>query len=483
MNEYHCVIVGTGFSGICAAIKLQEAGYPDFLMLERDAEMGGTWWKNTYPGAAVDVVSRLYSFSFEDFDWSRLYALQAEILEYTNRIIDKHGLRSKAKTGVTIQSARYLEDEGKWLIELQDQAPLKAKFLINATGGLSQPQLPDIPGIAEFQGKTCHTAQWDHSTDYANRVVGVIGTGASAVQVIPELAKRARQVFVFQRSAHWILPRPDRILNRFERWLLAWWPVNRLVRLKHYVGNEFRVLLLSKFPSLLFVFNWMASRHLRKQVLDPELRRKLTPNFTIGCKRVLVSSDYYPALCRDNVTLVTQPISRIDQKKVLLANGQTLPVDILVLATGFDTTGKVVPYPVTGRGNQKLSDYWGDTPHAYCGSAIPSFPNFLLLMGPNTGTGHTSVIYFIESSMRYLVDAIDRASRGQWKSFEVREDTEREYNRWIQKKLKRTVWLVGGCHSWYLNKQGINTTLYPDFSFIFRFHTRKFQEKLHIIER
>jgi cation diffusion facilitator CzcD-associated flavoprotein CzcO len=482
MKEYHCVIVGTGFSGICAAIKLQQAGYPDFLMLERDAELGCTWWKNTYPGAAVDVVSRLYSFSFEDYDWSRLYALQAEILDYTNRIIDKYDLRSKARTAITIQSARYLEDEGKWLIELQDQEPLKTRFLINATGGLSQAQLPDIPGIADFQGKTCHTAQWDHSTDYTNRVVGVIGTGASAVQVVPELAKKARRVLVFQRTAHWILPRPDRVLSRIERWLLSWKIVHRMVRLRHYVGNELRVLLLSKFPSLLFIFSRMASRHLRRQVPDAQLRHQLTPNFTIGCKRVLVSSDYYPALCSDNVTLVTQPISHIAPQGVVLDNQQQLPVDVLVLATGFDATGKVVPYPVAGRDGKKLSDYWGDTPHAYCGSTVPGFPNFLLLMGPNTGTGHTSVIYFIESSVRYLVDAIDRASRGQWKSFEVREDVEREYNRWLQKKLKRTVWQVGGCKSWYLNKQGINTTLYPDFSFIFRYHTRKFQEKLHKIE-
>lgn len=481
MKEFEVIIIGSGFSGLCAAIKLQENNIDNYILLEREQSLGGTWQQNAYPGAAVDVPSHLYSFSFEPFSWSRLFAKQEELLAYTEGIIAKYKLAAKAMTSVEIQSLIYDEKKSQWQVNLKSGEQFWSKFIINGTGSLSQPSIPKFKGAHLFQGKYFHTSKWDHSFDYSNKSIAVIGTGASAVQTIPELAKKAKAVYVLQRTPHWLLPRPDRPLHSYELRLLKQPIINKIFRAFTYFKNESRALFFTKFPSLAKVVQLEGLHHLKKQIKDEQLRAKLKPNFDIGCKRILLCNDYYPALEKEHVHLKTSAIQEITSTGIKLDTKEEINVDLIVYATGFKAAADSVPFEIIGRNKLSIHSYWEKGAKAYYGTSVANFPNLFFLMGPNTGTGHTSVIYFIESQMNYILDALIQSKQKAWKSIEIRKDVQDEYNTMIQQQLKNSIWQVGNCKSWYQNSAGLNTTMYPNFSFVFRKHTKSFKEALHEI--
>ncbi|HHL52267.1 MAG TPA: NAD(P)/FAD-dependent oxidoreductase [Flammeovirgaceae bacterium] len=482
-NSHEVIIIGSGFGGIATAIRLQEAGIHDYIILERAPEPGGTWWQNTYPGAAVDVQSPLYCLKHEPYDWSRMFALQPEILAYTNHLLDKHRLRSKIACHQEVTAATYDDQNRCWQVTTASDRLFTAPVLINASGILSQPAIPDIPGREQFQGESFHTSQWNHDFDYKGKRVAVIGTGASAVQVVPAIAPQVAQLYVLQRTPHWLLPRPDRIIPKWERQLYKKVPlVQRLVREWLYWKLEARMIAFKGNQTALRFFRNKALRYIKKQVKDPALRQKLTPDFMLGCKRVLLSNDYYPALQRENVRLVTGGIERITPTGIQTKQGEQLDVDLIVWATGFHAAEDNIPYPVRGRQGLLLQDYWHDGAHAYIGTAIPHFPNFFILAGPNTGIGHTSALHIIESQLNYVMDTLLKMRQHGWQSVEVKEDIEKTYNKWVQEKMQKTVWQTGGCHSWYQTADGKNTTLYPTYSFLFRKATARMKEADHLME-
>ncbi|MCH2043756.1 MAG: NAD(P)/FAD-dependent oxidoreductase [Saprospiraceae bacterium] len=483
---YEVIIIGSGFSGIGTAITLRKQGIYNFLILERDEELGGTWWRNSYPGAAVDVPSHLYSFSFEPYQWSRLYAKQKELLAYTKHLIKKYKIAPKAKCNHEVTQLSYDDQTSIWTVETRHGKSYRTHNIVNASGGLSQKSIPEIPNQAAFQGKAMHTAYWDHSFDYNNKRVAVIGTGASAVQVIPAIASKVKQLYVFQRTPHWVLPRPDRALRNYEQqWLERYPIIAKVYREWTYWKQEARMLGFNYFPKAMKIAEHSAQKHLKKQISNKTLRQKVTPNYTIGCKRILLSSSYYPSLTRSNVTLLdkTSGIESLTENGIKTIDGQEIQVDLIVYATGFKASENNISYPIIGKGGFSLQEYWGDEAHAYLGSTVPYFPNFYLVTGPNTGLGHNSIIHVIESQLQYIGQAIAARKQNGWQAIEVQAETEREYNKLIQKQLERTVWQNGGCESWYQTQQGVNTVLYPSFTFEFRRLTSKFKPKEHIIHR
>lgn len=483
MATYEVIIIGSGFSGICSAIKLQEEKIDNFLILEKDEELGGTWWRNSYPGAAVDVPSSLYSFSFEKYDWTRLFAKQEEILAYTKQIISKYQLESKARKNVSIAKIVFNQGTSSWQIKLINGETLQSKFVISATGGLSQASIPKIEGLESFKGTHFHSSKWNHDFDFRNKSVAVIGTGASAVQLVPELAKKVKHLHVMQRTPHWILPRPDRLLKNWERKLLKIPFINKIFRGITYLKSESRAIFFTKIPALAKLVSLEAKFHLKKQVKDEKLRAKLSPNYAIGCKRILLTNDYYPALCQKNVSLETESIDKITTKGLLLKNGTELSVDLIVFATGFHAAENAIPFDIIGKNSLSIHQHWKDGAFAYYGTTLNQFPNLFFGMGPNTGTGHTSVIYFIESQMNYIIDAILKAKQNEWATIEIKQEVENEFNTSLQRKLQNTIWQQGQCNSWYLTKSGKNTTMFPNFSFIFRNGTKSFQEALHNVSK
>jgi cation diffusion facilitator CzcD-associated flavoprotein CzcO len=469
--DFDVVIVGSGFAGLCTAIQLKQAGITRFLILEKDAEWGGTWRANTYPGCAVDVPSHLYSFSFaRNAGWTRRFARQEELLAYTRRIVQDHGLESHLRVSTSFDGARFDEDGGFWRIRTSSGA-LSAKCIVGAAGSLNRPAIPDLPGIASFAGPSFHSSQWDHSVDLRGKRVAVVGTGASAIQFVPEIADRVAHLDVYQRSAPWILPRPDRAITRLEQWLQARVPgAQALYRALVYVQYESRALLYVFFPSLFRVAQGLALRHMRRQVADPALRAKLTPDYTMGCKRVLLMNTYYPALTRPNVELVTDPIAQVRAHSIVTAGGQERQVDVIVYGTGFNVEYALHAAEVEGRGGKRL---FADSLEAYKGCAVAGFPNYFLVTGPNTGLGHNSMIYMIESGVRYVVDAVSTIRAHQLHSVEPKADVQRAYNTDLQRRLRGTVW-SSGCKSWYLDAHGRNYTLWPGFTFTYRRLTRRF---------
>jgi len=481
-NQYSIVIIGSGFGGIGIGNKLLNLGIEDFIILERDSAPGGTWWRNTYPGAAVDVQSHLYSFKDEPFNWSRLFAMQPEILDYTNFLLDKYDVRSKVQCNKNVVDVKYIEDRALWSVTCDDKKIYSAPIVINASGSLSQPLIPAIPGLEEFKGKTFHTSRWDHKYDYTNKKVGIIGTGASAVQVVSAIAPKVNKLFVFQRTPHWVLPRPDRSLKMWERAFIHSSSFTRLMfREWMYWKLEARMLAFKGNRALIKIFQARALKYLKKQVPDKELRKKLTPDFMLGCKRVLLTNDYYPALQRDNVFLETDGIVEINENGILTKKGEQINLDLIVFATGFNASENNIPYPVCGRNGMTLEKSWRQGAHAYVGTTVPFFPNYFILVGPNTGIGHTSALHIMESQMNYIMQALNSMRKNHWKSIEIKEEVEKDYNKKIHEKLSKTVWQIGGCKSWYQTRDGKNTTLYPSFSFVFRKDSAKFNSDDHLI--
>ena len=483
MQTYRVLIIGSGFGGQCAAVNLLKAGIDDFRLLERRDFFGGTWCQNTYPGAAVDVPSPLYSLSFAPYRWTQMFAEQAELHRYTDHVVERFGLRDRVELQANVERVEWDDTEKRWVIHTGTKGIFYAQFLINATGPLSQPVIPHFPGQDRFQGKTFHTNNWDHSYDYHGKRVAIVGSGASAAQVIPAIAPKVARLHVFQRTAHWVLPRADRTFGRFQRWLLGLKPAYKLLRWMIYWQFETRVIAFKYSKPAIHMVQRQALRFLKRQVTDPELRKKLTPDFTIGCKRVLLSSTYYPALTRPNVTLHSreQGIASLDETGIVTTDGRHIDVDLIVWSTGYDATDGVISYPVSGKNAVQLRDVWAQYPRAYLGTSLPDFPNLFIVTGPNTGIGHTSALFIIESQMNYILDCIRTLQAKGLRSIEVRPEAERTYTQMIHREMERTVWKTGGCHSWYQSRSGHVIAMFPGFSFSYHRLTRTLKPADHIL--
>ncbi|MGI8921760.1 MAG: flavin-containing monooxygenase [Solirubrobacteraceae bacterium] len=468
-------IVGAGFSGLGMAIRLKQEGIEDFVVLERAEDIGGTWQANTYPGCQCDVPSHLYSFSFApNPGWTRTFSKQQEIWDYLRRVADEHGLGGYVRTGHEVLSAEWEEEVGLWRLETS-QGPFSAQFLVGGMGGLSEPKLPDIPGIDSFEGAAFHSARWDHDHDIAGKRVGVVGTGASTVQIVPSIQPKVERLHVFQRTPTWVMPHNDRPISRLERRLYRRFPgAQRAMRSAIYWGRESFVLWFRHPKLARRVPERIARRHLTTQVSDPELRRRLTPTFRFGCKRVLPSNAYYPALTQPNVELVTDGIEEVTPKGVRTSDGSERELDTLVFATGFHVTDMPATRMVRGRDGLLLDDVWQGSPQAYMGTTVAGFPNFFLLLGPNTGLGHTSVVFMIECQLAYIIDCLRAVQRRGLTTIEPRPDAQARFVAEIARHEQGTVWTDGGCVSWYLDRTGRNATLWPGSTVTFKRRTRRF---------
>ncbi len=464
------LVVGAGFAGLCAAIKLAEDGENDFLVVEKGHDVGGTWRDNTYPGAACDVPSQLYSFSFApNPDWSSSFSPQPEIQAYIQKVAQRSGVLDRFVFDTTVEAADWDADARHWVVRTS-AGTVTSRDLIVGAGGLSEPKLPDIEGIETFQGETFHSARWDHDVDLSGKRVAVIGTGASSIQIVPELQKVAGHVDVYQRTAPYVIPRNDRQYTRVERALFKRVPaLQKAYRTGIYWGKELLVPGFTLNPKLALPAKKLALANINKGIEDAELRDKVTPTFEIGCKRILISNDYYPALDADNVDLVTDPIAKVTGNAVVTADGVERPIDVLVVATGFHTTDLPIAERVHGHDGVSLGDTWRrHGMAAYKGTTVHGFPNLFLIVGPNTGLGHSSMVFIIESQVAYIRDAIATMRRNEYATIEPTPAAQERWNADIQRRMKRTVWNTGGCSSWYLDEHGRNTVLWPRTTFKFR---------------
>ncbi|MGO9943656.1 MAG: flavin-containing monooxygenase [Rhodoblastus sp.] len=467
-------IIGTGFGGIGMAIKLRQAGITDFVMLEKSDRIGGTWRDNTYPGAACDVPSPLYSFSFEqDFDWPRFYSGQSDIHRYQQHCVDKYGLTPHVRFHSEVRRADFDGQRGLWRIETSQGEVVLARALITATGQLNRPAYPKIQGLEKFRGKIFHSSRWDHGHDLSGRRVGVIGTGASAIQFLAPVAEQAGQVTLFQRTAPYVLPKPDRKITAFEHWLHRKAPpLRKLVRGTVYSIFETLGVGLLKFRPVLAPLKSAWSAHLRLTIKDPALRAKLTPDYPIGCKRILFDNTYYRALARPNVEVETGRIKEVGEDGVVTEDGVKHEIDTLILGTGFAASGFLAPMEIHGRDGRELSAAWRDGAEAYLGVTVSGFPNLFMLYGPNTNLGHNSIVYMLESQIQYVKEAIVGLRAAPGTSFDVKADVQNGFNASLQRALRNTVW-AEGCKSWYFDK-GKNVNNWGGFTFTYRRLTRRF---------
>ena len=479
-------IVGSGFSGMGMGIKLKEANEHDFRIFEKESGVGGTWRVNHYPGCACDVQSHVYSYSFEQNpDWTRMFAPQQEIKGYLEHCADKYGIRPHVHLNTALKSARWDEAKKIWRVQDESGKEYTCDILISGMGGLSIPAYPDIKGRDRFQGKTFHSQDWDHDYDLKGKRVAVIGTGASAIQFVPEVQKEASQLHLFQRSAPWIMPKPDRPLSNLERAAFKRIPgAMKLQRTALYWMLESRVIPMLLSPKMLKVARIMAKTHIRRQIKDPVLREKVTPDYEFGCKRILLSNNYYPALAQPNVEVVTDGIQEITETGIVTADGTHREVDVLIYGTGFKAADPVPEGLVHGRDGQDLAKLWHDGPEAYKGCAVAGFPNFFMIMGPNTGLGHNSMVYMIESHIQYVLDAVKTMKKDQVQTVEVKQDAQDRYNEKLQDKLGGSIWTDGGCTSWYLHpRTGKNVALWPGFTWQFRLQTQRFDTSAYELEK
>jgi cation diffusion facilitator CzcD-associated flavoprotein CzcO len=472
--DFKTLIVGTGFSGLATAIQLKKRGDESFLLLEKDDGIGGTWRANHYPGCACDVPSHLYSYSFEpNPHWSRMFAPQEEILQYLEHCADKYGVRDHVRFGHEVTGATYDEQAGVWRVEVRGKPPITAQHLVLGVGALSRPAFPEIEGLERFQGHTFHSAEWDHDYDLSGRDVAVIGTGASAIQFVPQIAGKVSQLHLFQRTPPWVLPKPDRPVRPWERRAFAALPLlQRLYRILIYWMLEMRAFAFTVGPWIMAAAAWMGRRHIRRQIDDPALQRAVTPDYTPGCKRILMADDYYPALNRENVHVVTDPVVRVTERGVVTADGTERRADAIIFGTGFRVADYLAPMRIVGRGGRELNEAWRDGVEAYLGTMAAGFPNLYMLMGPNTGLGHNSMVFMIEAQVHYVLQCMRLLERRGARTLDVRPPVQRRFNDHLQPRLSRSVW-ASGCASWYLDHRGKNSTLWPGFTFEYWLRTRR----------
>jgi cation diffusion facilitator CzcD-associated flavoprotein CzcO len=467
------LIVGSGFSGLCLAVRLRQSRQDSFLIIEKGADLGGTWRDNRYPGCACDIPSHLYSLSFAPRnDWSRLYPSQPELWNYLGDIADQYELRCKIRFNTEMQSARWGEADALWHVATSAGA-ITARILVSAIGALHVPAIPKIAGIETFAGRAFHSADWPANLDLSGKRIAVIGTGASAVQFIPEIAPKAEKLYVFQRTPPWVMPKLDRSIGRWETLLFRFLPGYRhAFRFWLYWYYELRALALNGNQKLLKTAEGISRRHLARQVSERSLRAKLKPHYRMGCKRILISSDYYPTLARPNVELVTESISGISRDEIVSGKNRRR-VDVIIFGTGFDVSGSLKRLSVTGRNGVGLSATWQTDVPSYYGICVSGFPNFFMLLGPNTGLGHNSVVIMIEAQVKYIMRCLGFMRRKHLKTIDVKPAAQTNFYRKIQEQLKPTVWQSGGCRSWYQDEKGQNVSIWPGFTFDYRWQTRR----------
>jgi cyclohexanone monooxygenase len=503
--DYEVLIVGTGFAGMGMAIQLEKAGISDFTVVEKDGDVGGTWLVNDYPGCACDVPSHMYSFSFEpNPNWSREFASQPEILAYLRRCADKYRLRSRIQFRTQVVGVAYDENACLWNVRLapaDDMARLarekglppgtplfalaadlpgtrtvRARVVVSAMGGLSTPAYPQLKGLDGFRGRTFHSQRWDHGYDLKGKRVAVIGTGASAIQFVPQIQPAVARLDIYQRTPPWVLPKADRAIPPLLRRLYGALPLTRQARrLSIYTMLESRQIALALEPRLVRVAEAYARLSLRRQVADPVLREKLTPTYSLGCKRVLLTNDWFPAVTKPNVDVVTTGIAEVREGSIVDSSGVERPVDAIIFGTGFRISDAIPRGAVVGRSGADLAERFATAPEAYKGTSVAGFPNLFLLVGPNTALGHNSLVYMIESQIRYVVDALRTMRDQRLAEIEVERRVQDEFNAELQRRSRHTVWTDGGCTSYYLEpKTGRNIAIWPGFTFHFRWITRAF---------
>lgn len=468
-------IIGAGFGGLAMAIRLLQSNINDFVILEKANEVGGTWRENQYPGAACDVQSHMYSLSFAPkSDWSKRYAEAPEIFKYIQDLITEHDLKKYCQFNCEVLAAEYNEQSCDWKITLNNEQTLIAQFVVFASGPLHVPHIPHIKGIEKFQGKVFHSSQWDHQYDLSGKNVASIGTGGSAIQYIPEIAPKVKQLYVFQRTAAWVIPRDERQYLNVEKKLfkkLDWF--RKLHRARLYWSNESRVVPIVQ-PAVMKYTQKLAEVFIRFQVKDKKLAQKLTPDYIMGCKRILVSNKYYPAFNRSNIELVTEAIQELTENSIITQDGQKRTIDCLIYGTGFITDPRIYlkSFHCIGEHGQELKDAWKDGAESYYGISTKGFPNLFQLLGPNTVLAHNSVIFMIESQVNYILQMIQLVKQTQCDAIAVKDQTQDQFNENVQKMLDGTVW-QSGCVSWYQQDGGKNFALWPTYTWKYWLQTKK----------
>lgn len=470
------LVVGSGFSGMGVTARiLRSDPDADVLVIERGHDVGGTWRDNTYPGVACDVPTSLYSFSFAPHsDWSHTFARGPEIYSYLRTVADEFGIRDRLLTGCGLLGAQWDEGRCLWTVETE-RGTLTARILVAATGTLSTPKLPDVPGLESFTGHTFHSATWDHDYDLSGKNVAVVGTGASAIQFVPEIAPKTAQLHVFQRTPAWVIPRADRTRGPIERWFYrrAPWTLEAQ-RGSIYAYREMYVEMMAKRPKLLGVAHAVATAFLRLKIRDKGLRQRLTPKYRIGCKRMLLSNDWYDTLQRPDVELVDSGLASVTPTGVVDSSGREREVDAIVFGTGFTPTEPPIAHLLRDSGGVTLAQRWAGSPRAYRGTTVSGFPNLFLMYGPNTNLGHSSIVYMIESQAAYVDSALQAMAGRHVDAVDVQPTALAQWNDRLDVDLEGTVWNVGGCSSWYLDASGRNSTMWPTFTWKFRQATKTF---------
>jgi cation diffusion facilitator CzcD-associated flavoprotein CzcO len=478
MEHVRVAIIGSGFAGMGMAIRLKQEGVEDFAVLERFDGVGGTWRANHYPGCCCDVPSHVYSYSFElNRKWTRGFAPQWEILRYLERCADEYGVRPHVRLGHEVTEAAWDDAARRWAVETS-HGPLTADVLVNAGGALSEPRDPDIPGVETFQGAKFHSARWDHDHDLSGERVAVIGTGASAIQFVPAIQPAVGRLHLFQRTPPWVIPRFDHEITRPEHLLLRIPYSEALVRAVLYWTLETRVIGFRN-PRIMKLADRVARWHLRRQVADAGLREKLLPGYIMGCKRILISYDYYPSLTHDNVEVVTDGIAEVRERSIVTEDGTEREIDALIFGTGFEVTKPPITKRIRGRDGRTLAEHWETSMRAYRGTTVAGFPNLVFMTGPNTGLGHNSMIFMIESQLEYVLDCLRVMRERGARTFEVLEDAVDRYNDYLDGRMEGTVWTAGQCQSWYLDDTGRNTTLWPSYSWTYRRQMRRFDAQAY----
>ncbi len=449
------LIIGSGFSGLCLGIALRRAGIESFEILEKADRLGGTWRDNTYPGAACDLASFAYCFSFEQkADWSRKWSPQEEILEYMDHCADKYGLRPHLRLGCEVQDARFDEVESVWRVRTSDGEERVAEVLVSGVGQLHHPSTPSFEGLESFAGPSFHSARWDHGLDLHGKRVAVVGNAASAIQFIPQIAPQAAELRVFQRSANWMLPRNDRAYGSWEKRLYRWIPgLARLYRWRIWLRQELMYPVFLGNRRAQKAVRKAATEYMEQHIEDPDLKRALIPDYPPGGKRILIADDYYPALARPNVHVVTDDIERFVPEGIVTSDGKTHSADVVIFATGFATTSFLAPMKIAGRGSRTLDDAWADGARAYLGLTAAGFPNFFMMYGPNTNLGHNSIIFMIECQARYILECVRALQERQLASLDVKAEVMDAFDDTLQAELGRTVWARTEA-SWYKNRAG-----------------------------
>lgn len=468
------LVLGAGFAGVCAGARLRASGRTDFVVLDRGTEPGGTWRDNTYPGCECDVPSTLYSFSFApNPDWSRVFAPQPEIQRYLGDVIERTGVRPHLRLGVEVHGADWDDEARRWRVATSE-GDYVARVLVSGAGPWHEPVIPDLPGLETFTGAAFHSSRWDHGHDLRGERVAVIGSGASAVQFVPEIAGDVAHLDLFQRTPHWVLPKPNRdvppaVRALFRRLPLAQRAAHEGLRL----GME-AFGWATRHERAMHPLQRIGERHLAEQVPDPELRALLTPQYTPGCKRLLMSNRYYRSLTRENVAVIPHAVSEVRERSVVGADGVERPADAIIFGTGFKLLDMPVAGIIRGADGRSMADVWQGSPRGYLGTTVSGFPNLFLLLGPNLGNGHSSATVLLEQQMQYVVSALEEMDRAGAEAVDVRPEVQRAFNAAVDEALDGTVWNAGGCGSYYFDSTGRNSFMYPWSTLHHRRRTRRF---------